>query len=540
MRTLLTLSLFLLVPSFTNAAPTINSTSGTVEDGLEITLNGSSFGSHALDFDFLGGADGIIENSTAGTIPTDSGGWYFHDPAGFEPEVTTAQVHSGDKSLYHLTDGSHYNSALRYDYGSYVTTNNTVYVTWWTRPNWSTVGQWKMFRWKQDNDISDGAPESCLFNWTTVQGSQWTSRPGPGLEAPGEDTWIGNAMITLENVWYRMEITMELSSSLGVSDGRFTMGVYVPGSTRGSSSEGGIRTLNSGSTGYRWAIWQNYRGNGMSGFYNYGDDYYIQVGSEARVELCAESSWSSRRHCEIQPATDWNESSIKIKVNQGSFTDSQTVYLYVIDDAGLVSDSELIVMGSETGSNEIMGPLTVSSENSRYFADNEGTPVYLTGSHTWNNFQDINDESDPISDFDFPGYLTWLNDKGHNFIRLWVWENSHDMLFLSRNDILVYPSIYQRTGPGTANDGGLKFDLTTFNQDYFDQLRTRVQQAQSSGIYVSIMLFDGWSVAGDKGGTALGNVWEHHPFNTDNNINGINMSYMFQQLQIFKRLTLQK
>jgi len=41
------------------------------------------------------------------------------------------------------------------------------------------------------------------------------------------------------------------------------------------------------------------------------------------------------------------------------------------------------------------------------------------------------------------------------------------------------------------------------------------------GIYVSVMLFDGWSV-GVKGNSTAGNPWLAHPFNAANNINSIN------------------
>ncbi|MDP1676411.1 MAG: hypothetical protein Q8L88_06050, partial [Bacteroidota bacterium] len=34
------------------------------------------------------------------------------------------------------------------------------------------------------------------------------------------------------------------------------------------------------------------------------------------------------------------------------------------------------------------GPLRVHPSNPRYFADASGKIVYLTGSHTWSNFQD--------------------------------------------------------------------------------------------------------------------------------------------------------
>ena len=83
------------------------------------------------------------------------------------------------------------------------------------------------------------------------------------------------------------------------------------------------------------------------------------------------------------------------------------------------------------------------------------------------------------------------------------------------------PMPYLRTGPGNAADGRPKFDLTQFNQAYFDRLRTRVQDAGARGIYVSIMLFDGWSVT-TKPGSSANNPWLGHPFNVANNVNGIN------------------
>ena len=66
-----------------------------------------------------------------------------------------------------------------------------------------------------------------------------------------------------------------------------------------------------------------------------------------------------------------------------------------------------------------------------------------------------------------------------------------------------------------ALDGKPKFDLTQFDPAYFDRLRTRVQAARQRGIYVSVMLFEGWGLQFGPG------AWEDHPFNPQNNVNGI-------------------
>lgn len=42
------------------------------------------------------------------------------------------------------------------------------------------------------------------------------------------------------------------------------------------------------------------------------------------------------------------------------------------------------------------GPLRVSAVNPRYFADGTGHIVYLTGTHTWNNLQDMGPADPPL------------------------------------------------------------------------------------------------------------------------------------------------
>lgn len=45
-----------------------------------------------------------------------------------------------------------------------------------------------------------------------------------------------------------------------------------------------------------------------------------------------------------------------------------------------------------------------------------------------------------------------------------------------------------------ANDDGLKFDLTRLDQTYFDRMRSRIITAGENGIYVSVMLFNGYEL----------------------------------------------
>jgi hypothetical protein len=159
------------------------------------------------------------------------------------------------------------------------------------------------------------------------------------------------------------------------------------------------------------------------------------------------------------------------------------------------------------------GPLRVHPTNPRYFTDGSGKAVYLTGAHTWANLQDIG-FTDPPSAFDYVTHLDFLAKHHHNFIRLWRWELPQ---WTERRDKRVRycaPHPWPRTGPGTAWDGKPKFDLHQLDPAYFDRLRRRVQAAGERGIYVSIMLFEGWGLSFAS--------WDGHPFNVKNNVQGIN------------------
>jgi hypothetical protein len=164
-----------------------------------------------------------------------------------------------------------------------------------------------------------------------------------------------------------------------------------------------------------------------------------------------------------------------------------------------------------------MGPLRVHPDNPRYFADGSGEVVYLCGSNTWNNFQDWT-RGAPV--FDYAGYLDFLRRNNQNHIRLWTWEQGRWAMWTS-GDFRIAPMPYLRSGTPGARDGlGNKYDLTAFNQAYFDRLRDRVLQARDRGIYVQILLFQGRHSL-SRMGTDNANPWDGHPFHKDNNVNGI-------------------
>jgi hypothetical protein len=162
------------------------------------------------------------------------------------------------------------------------------------------------------------------------------------------------------------------------------------------------------------------------------------------------------------------------------------------------------------------GPLRLNPANPRYFTDGSGKAIYLTGAHTWANGMEDRGTINPPPPFDYNGYINFMVSHNFNWMRLWTAE----MARLSKSDdpyedIIAPPFKWARSSICCANDGGSKFDFTQLDQNYFDRLRARVAQASQNGIYVSVMVFNGYMWQFDEIPT------DGNPFEPPNNLNSI-------------------
>ena len=174
----------------------------------------------------------------------------------------------------------------------------------------------------------------------------------------------------------------------------------------------------------------------------------------------------------------------------------------------------LLILAASPLHAQTKGPLVVGS-NKHWFVDTTGKAVVLSGTHTWNTFQDLAQVSPPSPAFDFSSYVSFLKAYGHNVTILWrkdlpsacnwgaggIWYDAN------------WP--WPRTGAGTAADGLRKFDLSQFNQAYFDLLRLRAVSLQQAGIYAIVQFFDGLHLLNNRCAN------DGFPFTSGNNINGI-------------------
>jgi hypothetical protein len=173
--------------------------------------------------------------------------------------------------------------------------------------------------------------------------------------------------------------------------------------------------------------------------------------------------------------------------------------------------------GSDEAWPAIKGPLR-QSKNPNYFEDANGHPLILCGSHSWNTLQDWG-TGGAVQALDFDAFVGFLKAHGHNFTLLWYTElprfRGLPTTQVSPPDFTVSPFPWKRTGPGLATDGRPKFDLTQFDQAYFDRVRARVQTLHKSAIYAGVYLFSGEFLLRFRFAA------DGYAFSGPNNVNGI-------------------
>jgi hypothetical protein len=157
-----------------------------------------------------------------------------------------------------------------------------------------------------------------------------------------------------------------------------------------------------------------------------------------------------------------------------------------------------------------MGPLRRHPANPRYFADPAGAPVVLAGSHTWGDFA-----TDAGAGFPYERFLDMLDAYGHNFFRGWVWDLPRSRQGYNGGPFAFGPAPWRRTGPGIATDGLPRFDLTQWDPAFFERLAQRTAAAEARGIYVAVMLFQGYGWQFDRSDD------DGFPYDGRNNVNGL-------------------
>jgi hypothetical protein len=159
--------------------------------------------------------------------------------------------------------------------------------------------------------------------------------------------------------------------------------------------------------------------------------------------------------------------------------------------------------------------LSIYSANPAYFESPDGKPVVMIGDYEASPICPTGVPMDP--NYDYRIFFDTLKENGLNFAKVWIFygvEAAYDSEtpFDEYHRFNLLP--YLRTGPGLANDGRPKYDLTQFNPYYFERMAAACAAARARGVYVHLVLIDGWIFR-------VPALWKFHAYNIDNNVNHV-------------------
>jgi len=147
--------------------------------------------------------------------------------------------------------------------------------------------------------------------------------------------------------------------------------------------------------------------------------------------------------------------------------------------------------------------LHIHPQYSHYFQAPDGKPLLLVGDYTWGTFSDV--------DFNYKAQFVALQDNGLNFARVWLWWGAEQF---PPPDDKLHIEPFLRPGPGKANDGRPKYDLSQFNPAFFERLRHLCLAARQRGLFLHMITMDAWMLKHPH-------LWKLHAFHRDNNVNGV-------------------
>ncbi|MGC1306022.1 MAG: hypothetical protein WA885_02245 [Phormidesmis sp.] len=136
--------------------------------------------------------------------------------------------------------------------------------------------------------------------------------------------------------------------------------------------------------------------------------------------------------------------------------------------------------------------------------------------------------------FDYKRWADWQAEHGMNHVRAYPPFSWQYIEYFSRDnggakENLLLP--YEETQPGSR-----QFDLTRFNQAYWNRFHQQCEYLQQKGIIIHLLMINGWQMRDDEDSWN----WPGHFFNPENNINEFTDHLADNRLDFYKSVADQK
>lgn len=339
------LVIFLMLPNFAMAAPIISSATGIISAGQNVTISGSGFGVSGPTVGLFDKFNNGISGTDVSLSSPSVGAWSaYNDPT--HPYYNTVIPHGGNSAMQY--NGG---TGLRYTIPALST---EVFVSYWLRldsdqifPATSiantipSVSAWKV-TWLL-NGTASGFDDICIP--TLYSPPAWGLGGNSNNTLPLVGTWnfrVGD--LSTSSGWFKYDRWVRVSTWLKAGANPLVdNGIIWFSAENGTGREVYAKSnlpMFAGAGNHGWDHW--YVGPWSNGPYASNplfDDVYLSygTGAVARIELCDADTFLNSNHCEIQTPTIWSDISAGIDINQGSFADGSSAYVFVIDENGTPS-----------------------------------------------------------------------------------------------------------------------------------------------------------------------------------------------------------
>jgi hypothetical protein len=116
--------------------------------------------------------------------------------------------------------------------------------------------------------------------------------------------------------------------------------------------------------------------------------------------------------------------------------------------------------------------------------------------------------------YDYELWVDWAADHGMNHVRTYPpngWKSVDNFVTENGGDVDTVEYPYEEVEPGSR-----EFDLTVFNEDYWEQFREKCRYLEEHDVVVHLLLINGWELKSNYEWR-----WPGHFCNPENNVNGV-------------------
>jgi hypothetical protein len=345
---LVCLIIFFSGVSFSLAAPTITGPPSSILHNQNVTVTGVGFGVKSTPGPIVWDN---FENGTAGSdipgkapiVENMAGAWTWASTGGDIPTYSKEVVRAGastQSSLHNYLEGLYGNAGLRIGNIPYM---QTWYISfWWYFDNINSVWSRNTKPFFIDGSNSSNEPHTYIGFGQVGNDPGLRNNIGDSTSISGAQiAWGSTTIDSIEGEWVRIEAVLKQSSP-NTANGEYHVWIHRPNSADPKI----IYDLKKNPTATRAQndFWNKLNISSYSSRDNgatqraFVDDFYFDS-TPARVELGNSPSWNGCTKREIQIPSNWSDSAITFKVNQGSFLQKERVYLYVVDANGSISNN---------------------------------------------------------------------------------------------------------------------------------------------------------------------------------------------------------